>query len=558
MSKYIRIILIFIFVIQLSAQDNFHHSFLEKEYDGNQFCKILPLSKMKHKDVVSMLEELQRQFPKSFNYEQIGESIEKRSIHLVKLGKGKTKILLWSQMHGDEPTATAALFDVFNFLLKNSQTKFAKDILDNVTILAVPMLNPDGAEVFKRRNAQDIDVNRDARDLQSPEGRILFSLKAKYKPEFGFNLHDQDGRRTVGKSNQLAGIALMAPPFDSSDNDNAVRIRAKKVVTVICQSLGPYLYGHVSKYDAEYMPRAFGDSMQNWGVSTILVESGGWYENRDAFLQKMNFIALLASFHAIGTGSYKEANPAYYDILPENDKNIFDLIIRDIMVFDGTGTAPFKADIGINFNSKNEGKIVDFGDLNFFAAKDTIEGNGLYLAPGFIRAAPGPLDDKKLKELLSNGFTTLLISQEKSAAFKKDQPEVQKNTAPNIKKILFLDQRPVSQQDTLKILKTLSEGLSGILDKSGSLKDSSFIKYSGKPVILLSTLNTAEKCTELSGKCIKGLTSEQAEKWNIKNRGKIRIGQQADLVILSKDEKGSPVVELVLVKGNIVWKKNEE
>jgi hypothetical protein len=32
------------------------------------------------------------------------------------VGNGKKKVLLWTQMHGDEPTATMASFDMFNFL----------------------------------------------------------------------------------------------------------------------------------------------------------------------------------------------------------------------------------------------------------------------------------------------------------------------------------------------------------------------------------------------------------------------------------------------------------
>src|SRR5262245_18097826 len=46
--------------------------------------------------------------------ECVGESLEHRSIDLITVGTGPFRVLLWSQMHGDEPTATAALFDVFD------------------------------------------------------------------------------------------------------------------------------------------------------------------------------------------------------------------------------------------------------------------------------------------------------------------------------------------------------------------------------------------------------------------------------------------------------------
>ena len=43
-----------------------------------------------------------------------------RSIQLT-LGRGSEKVLLWSQMHGDEPSATPALLDLADYLLANAR-----------------------------------------------------------------------------------------------------------------------------------------------------------------------------------------------------------------------------------------------------------------------------------------------------------------------------------------------------------------------------------------------------------------------------------------------------
>jgi hypothetical protein len=38
-------------------------------------------------------------------------------------------VLLWSQMHGDEPTATAALFDVFDYFQRHRDDPAVQRIL---------------------------------------------------------------------------------------------------------------------------------------------------------------------------------------------------------------------------------------------------------------------------------------------------------------------------------------------------------------------------------------------------------------------------------------------
>jgi len=42
----------------------------------------------------------------------LGSSVKGIPINLYRVGKGNKKILLWSQMHGNESTTTKALFDV--------------------------------------------------------------------------------------------------------------------------------------------------------------------------------------------------------------------------------------------------------------------------------------------------------------------------------------------------------------------------------------------------------------------------------------------------------------
>ncbi|MDQ3087588.1 MAG: peptidase M14, partial [Acidobacteriota bacterium] len=120
----------------------------EKQHISNIFP-----SNMRHKDLQKYLEDLKKI---GLKVEEVGKSYGNREIYQVEWGTGKTKILMWSQMHGDEPTATSALVDMFAFLQKNRDKDWVKKLEKTLTIRAVPMLNPDGAELFSRRNLQSI------------------------------------------------------------------------------------------------------------------------------------------------------------------------------------------------------------------------------------------------------------------------------------------------------------------------------------------------------------------------------------------------------------------
>lgn len=335
-------------------------------------------------DMLRWLKPLQEQ--RVFEMVQAGQSAEGRSIWLLKTGQGRTKVLMWSQMHGDEATATMAIVDMMNFLGKSPEHPVAKMIKERLTLLIIPMLNPDGAERFQRRTAQLIDMNRDALVLGTSEARVLRGVWESHKPQFGFNLHDQDPRMSVGTTRKVSTIALLAPAYDESRADNHVRKPAKQVAAMFAAVMQQFIPGNVSKYDDTFEPRAFGDNIQKWGTSTVLVESGGWPGDREKmFIRKLNFVGLLTALHAIASEGYQHADIDLYETLPSSTKYFYDLILRNAQLRVSDGTPPITADIGINIDEELDpstqaltlvGKVVDIGDLSTFGSFEEVDLQG--------------------------------------------------------------------------------------------------------------------------------------------------------------------------------------
>ena len=343
--------------------------------------------------MIAVLQRLQQSAPDLIRTEPIGQSVEGRSINHVWLGRGSLKVLLWSQMHGDEPTATVALLDVLDYVRRHRDEPFVGRLLDRLELHMVPMLNPDGAERFQRRNAQGIDINRDALLLQSPEGLALKNLRDRLNPPLGFNLHNQNWRTSVGKTGQAATISLLAVSFDEARSDNAGRIRAKKVCAVLRDALEPFIPGGMARYDDAFEVRAFGDNLTKWGTSVVLIETGAYPGPApDRMLVRVNFVGLLTAIDALASGEIDRANPARYESLPMNDSMLLHTIVSNALIVTGTGVAPFKGDIGIGANRSIRtasgrrsvglsARIEDIGDLRVYGALEQIDAGGLVAAP---------------------------------------------------------------------------------------------------------------------------------------------------------------------------------
>ena len=370
-------------------------SFNDIENFAEKLDKIYPLIKektlnkrrIKHKDIAPLIEKAV--LNKILVSQKLGESTEGRSIYLLKAGTGKTKVFLWSQMHGDEPTATQALFDIFNLLNNPNETKDdLEQILKNVTLYFVPMLNPDGAEVFKRRNSLDIDLNRDAVRLAAKESKILKELSEEIKADFGFNLHDQVPYYTVGNTGKPASLSFLSPAFNFAKDINENRKQSMQTVVLMNRILQKYIPGQVGKYFDAFGPTCVGDNFQKTGVSTILIESGECTKDKERqYVRKLNFIIILSAIKGISEGSFSEISTKEYDEIPEISKErIFHLLIRNAKI--KRANQFFTIDLAIIHNEINnvdssdftiQSEIFDIGDLSNYYGYKEINAEGMLI-----------------------------------------------------------------------------------------------------------------------------------------------------------------------------------
>lgn len=106
----------------------------------------------------------------------VGHSVEGRPILCRRIGDGEYVVLMMASIHGNESAGTPLLNDLAEHVVAN------RDLLSGVTLVLMPVVNPDGVESEKRYNARGIDLNRNF-PAENRQNSARYGLNALSEPE---------------------------------------------------------------------------------------------------------------------------------------------------------------------------------------------------------------------------------------------------------------------------------------------------------------------------------------------------------------------------------------
>ena len=389
-----------------SFTEELFNEYSKYEVEGFSNMKVDPDFLQKQIDLIT------DKTPGLFEIRLLGHSVEDRPIRMVSIGSGDIDVLMWSQMHGNESTATRSIVDLLSFIAENTEQKSVNSLLQDLRIHFIPMLNPDGASRWTRENAIGIDLNRDALRLIAPESQILKRVRDSLNADYGFNLHDQSKYYNVERLSNEASISFLATAFDYEKSRSAGRDEAMQLISYLYQINQKYIPNHTGRYNDDFEPRAFGDNIQKWGTKLILIETGGFKNDPEKQLgRKLNFVLIGSALEAIQKGLHKAIAVGQYSQIPSNDRNLFDLKIENVQK--KVNNSYYTVDLGYYIeksdNVSNKDQVTyqvtleDQGDLSTYAGYQSLNAEGLKIL--FPKVYNGRIKNSAHEKLLlGDGF----------------------------------------------------------------------------------------------------------------------------------------------------------
>lgn len=172
-------------------------------------------------EISTYLAALAARAPDLVKVEAIGKSVQGRPLEVVKFALPRDrqtvprlKVMVIGTQHGAaEPAGGEALMVIARDLALGD----LRPLLDDLDVYLLPNANPDGRDLGRRSNANQININTDFVLVTQPETRLLKEAIARYHPDTLLDSHESAvlKRKTLAKEGYLTDFNAQ---FEISNN----------------------------------------------------------------------------------------------------------------------------------------------------------------------------------------------------------------------------------------------------------------------------------------------------------------------------------------------------
>jgi Zinc carboxypeptidase len=178
-----------------------------------------------------------------------GLSGEGRELLYATVGHGPDVFWLQARIHGNELHSTEAALQVLRYLASSGSAE-AERIRDALTVIVIPMYNPDGATANIRGSTTplSIDLNRDWELFRQPESRAFYALWEQTHPRLALDLHHMGQSPVVQGTNELNTFQIGARSIDPSRMTEQQWLTNRQMAMISVDAVQRLGTGNVARY----------------------------------------------------------------------------------------------------------------------------------------------------------------------------------------------------------------------------------------------------------------------------------------------------------------------
>jgi hypothetical protein len=201
-----------------------------------------------YQDVVRSLAQIERTSGGLVTVDSVGQSGEGRELLYATIGEGEDVFWLQSRIHGNELHSTEAGLQVLKYLTGGSQD--ARLIRENLTVVVIPMYNPDGSEANIRQSTTPLrlDLNRDWENFAQPESRAFYDLWETVRPRLALDLHHMSSAPRVAGTNDLNQFQIGARSISPTRMTDEQWLTNRQMASITLDALEDYGQTHTARY----------------------------------------------------------------------------------------------------------------------------------------------------------------------------------------------------------------------------------------------------------------------------------------------------------------------